>query len=151
MRPRNKTFRRGESNSSLTIFLWTIFGKLSQKKMSRLNFTKIVQADLDFLCQEPSNGTVGFVVAFFSGINLSCARTWGPIHLYRFSITKEEINVSVLTYCWYERARCYRAYTYQLDFVNYLNNPYKPRHLRRVRLQLNCQVVAHRDVVRTSS
>ena len=49
-----------------------------------MDFTKTVKADLDFPRRELSNGGPGFVVAlpFFSGINLSCARTGKAIQLY---------------------------------------------------------------------
>ena len=49
----------------------------------KMDFTKIVRADLDSPRQELSNGGLEIVVAllFFPMINVSCARTGGPIQL----------------------------------------------------------------------
>ena len=46
--------------------------------------TKIDTADVDYPCQELSNGGLGLVVdlAFFSGIDFLSVYTWGLIQLY---------------------------------------------------------------------
>ena len=54
-----------------------------EKKSSKMDDTKLNPADLNFSCQELSNGGLGFVVALSVcwQINVSCVYTGGPIQL----------------------------------------------------------------------
>ena len=47
-------------------FVGILFSLVSKNKSSKMNFTKIVKADLDSPCRELSNGGLGIVVALLA-------------------------------------------------------------------------------------
>ena len=74
-RPPLESSWRGEFRSIRTIFVGTLFRKLSRKKRSKMDPTKMTHAYLNSPCRELSNGGLGIVVALLVrwGIMFLCA------------------------------------------------------------------------------